>query len=148
MTKPEPLFETHHFTVGATSHIFIVEPTPNPAQYGGGTRYSVAHHSVRVKSVQQPLIVWGAKMQPEIPLAWADALGRCKTWKTGLSRLFLGSNLSVRIGIFEGADYRTGMPKTVRMLQAVHVHDEKPTKEALEWLQTQIDERKRWFATE
>lgn len=142
---PEPIFETHHFTVDATSHIYIIEPTPVPAQFGGGTRYSVAHHAVRVRSAQQPLIVWGAKMQPEMPSAWADALGRCKMWRIGLSRFFLGAKLSVRIGIFEAEDHRTKMPKTVRMLQAVHVHDEKPTKEALDWLRIQIDERKGWF---
>lgn len=142
----EPRFETHDFTVGETSHIFIIEPIPNPTQFGGGTRYSVAHHAVRVKSSQQPLIVWGKKMETEMPSAWADALGRCKNWRISMSRLFLGSKLSVRIGIFEAEDYRTKMPKTVRMLQAVHVHNEKPSTEALAWLNEQISERRGWFA--
>lgn len=141
----EPRFETHTFTVDETSHIFIIEPIRLPVAFGGGEKYSVSHETIRCKSEIQPLLLWGNAIRGQMPLYWDDAISRAKLWKIGLSKLFIGSTLSVRIAIHDGNFMDRPRPRPIRMLQAVHVHNDKPSDEARQWLAEQIAERRGWF---
>lgn len=140
----EPRFETHTFTVGESSHVSILEPAPMPEQYGGPV-YVVNHESMRAKSKFPPLILWGTALDVEMPPTWADAIGRAKSWKTGLSKLFIGSKLSVRIAIHDGNFMDKPRPRTMRVPQAVYVYNDKPSDQALAWLEEQIAERRGWL---
>lgn len=101
---------------------------------------------VFAKSKKKPLVLWGPHHDEFIPGAWAYALDTCAIWELNSSKLLVGSYVTVRIGIF---DVNHPVDKSIRQgktLLGVHVHQDEPSKEALEWLAAGIVERKSWFS--
>lgn len=138
-------FETRTFVASEQNLAYIFEPVPSPNINGKTVNhYLVKTPDFKSKSQFKPLIVWGESLTVEIPYEWADLIGRATLWKIPVRRVLDGATISVRSGIYEGRD-RFGNVISGMSLLAVHVQNDEPTEEAIEFVNQQIAERKGWF---
>lgn len=113
----------------AEGDFLSIEPRKHPD--GRSDFWAIKNGDFSARSNIAPLILWGEGRSPEMPPAWVLQFSRARTWKLGPSKLFIGCEIHVK--------YRE-LPKAAgrNLLDVIWIDADRPTKDALVWLDAQI----------